>query len=168
MRQILEESGMRIPYEADACYIIEKSSLVAKLQGVKIVEFVQAEGKKKVKMLEAKTTAPSQNNMVDYNDYLREIREKFQNSISILNAAKMKRRDAIYNELPQPLKDLDYKSAIYWLYLVIKESKDDWIVNLSADLHRQLHPFLKCWNIPDSNFLVLNESMAKEIGIVVV
>ena len=167
MRQILNESGMQIPYETAACYMIEKSTLVAKLQGVKIVEFVQAEGKKRVKLLEAKTSAPSQHNTVNYNDYLREIREKFQNSILILNAAKMKRRENIYYELPQSLKDLDYKSANYWLYLVIKNSKDDWIVNLSDDLHIQLHPFLKCWNIPDSNFLVLNEVTAKKIGVVV-
>lgn len=58
MKQILEESGMRIPYQDDACYMIEKSALVAKLQGVKIVEFVQANGKKRITMLEAKTKAP--------------------------------------------------------------------------------------------------------------
>lgn len=167
MRQILEESGMLIPYDDEACYMIEKSKLVAKLQGVKIVEFVEAKGKKRVKMVEAKTTVPTQENKVDYNEYLKEIREKFQNSISLLNAAKLKRREDIYSELPQALKDLDYKSAHYCLYLVVKKSKEDWIVNLSAEMRKQLHPFLKCWNIPDANFIVVNEQMAKKEGIVV-
>ena len=147
MRKILEESGMRIPYEEDACYMIEKSPLVAKLQGVKIVEFVQAHGVRKLVLLEAKTTAPCQDKHDDYNDYITEIREKFQNSISLLNAAKLKRRPKIHEELPQQLKDIDYKGAHYWLYLIIKQSKEDWIVNLNSDLRRQLHPFLKCWNI---------------------
>ena len=166
MIQVLEESGMRIPYQEDACYMIEKSALVARLQGVKIVEFVQAHGKLKVVMVEAKTTAPQPASKVDYDEYLKEIREKFQNSISILNAARLKRREDIFDELPQPLKDVDYKKASYWLYFVIKESKDDWIINLSNDLHRQLHPFLKSWNIPDANLVVANEGMARRLGVV--
>lgn len=166
MRQVLVESGMRIPYQDDACYMIEKSALVARLQGVKIVEFVQANDKTKVVMLEAKTSAPQPTNKSDYDEYLKEIREKFQNSILILNAARLKRREDIFDELPQPLKNVDYKKANYWLYFVIKDSKDDWIINLSGDLHRQLHPFLKSWNIPDANFIVANESLAKELRII--
>lgn len=166
MIKILEESGMRIPYEEDACYMIEKSPVVTKLQGVKIVEFVEAHGNRKIVLLEAKTTAPCQDKHGDYSVYMTEIREKFQNSISLLNAAKLKRRPKIYDELPQPLKEVDYKDAHYLLYLVIKQSKDDWIVNLNSDLRRQLHPFLKCWNIPDRNFKVVNEGMARSIGLV--
>lgn len=166
MRKILEESGMRIPYEEESSYFIEKSPLVAKLQGVKIVEFVQAQGTRKIVLLEAKTTAPCQNKHDDYGVYMTDIREKFQNSISLLNAGKLKRRVNIFEELPKALKDIDYKGAHYWLYLVIKQSKEDWVVNLSSDLHRQLHPFLKCWNIPDANFVVVNEGMARSIGLV--
>lgn len=166
MKMILEESGMRIPYEETTSYMIEKSPLVAKLQGVKIVEFVQANGNRKIKMLEAKTSAPAPGNPNDYNKYISEIREKFQNSISILNAAKLKRWPEIFDELPQVLKDIDYKTAQYKLFFVIKNSKEDWIVNLSDDLQRQLHPFLKCWNIPDASFVVLNEAMAKKMSVV--
>ena len=83
-----------------------------------------------------------------------------------MNAARLKRREDIFDELPQPLKDVDYKKASYWLYFVIKESKDDWIINLSNDLHRQLHPFLKSWNIPDANLVVANEGMARRLGVV--
>lgn len=166
MRKILEESGMRIPYQDEACYLIEKSPVVAKLTGVKIVEFVQANGTAKVVMLEAKTSAPQPANKEDYDRYIKEICEKFQNSMSLLNAAKMKRHPKLYDELPQPLKNVNYKETNYWLYFVIKNSKDDWIINLSEDLRRQLHPFLKCWNVPDGNFIVVNESMAQSIGIV--
>ena len=166
MRQILQESGMRIPYEDEACYMIEKSPRVTKLQGVKIVEFVQANGRKKVFMVEAKTSAPQPANKGDYDEYIREIREKFQNSISILNAARLKIREEVFNELPQPLKDVDYKRANYWLYFVIKNSKEDWIMNLSNDLRQQMHPFLKSWNIPDANFVVVNEDMARTLGVV--
>ena len=166
MKKVLKESEMQIPYEEESCYRIEKSPLIARLNGVKIVEFVQAEGKKKIKMVEAKASAPTPTNPDDYNVYISEVREKFQNSISVINAAKLKRREDIFNELPEPLQSVDYKIAVYWLYLIIKKSKEDWVVNLSADLHRQLHPFLKCWNIPDANFEVLTEDMARNKGLV--
>lgn len=166
MKRVLEESGMQIPYQDEACYMIENSAAVARLQGVKIVEFVQAKGKAKVVMVEAKTSAPQPANKDDYDEYIKVIREKFQNSISLLNAARLKRQVVIYEELPQPLKEVDYKNTNYLLYFIIKESKDDWIMNLSNDLHQQLHPFLKCWNIPDNNFVVANEGMAKKLGVV--
>lgn len=166
MRKILEESGMRIPYQDDACYMIEKSPVVAKLSGVKIVEFIQSNRTAEVVMLEAKTSAPKPTNKEDYDEYIKDICEKFQNSMLLLNAAKMKRHPKLFDELPQPLKDVNYKDANYLLYFVIKNSKDDWIRNLSDDLRRQLHPFLKCWNVPDGNFIVVNEGMAQHIGIV--
>lgn len=166
MKQILNESNMQIPYWDDKCYMIEKSPSVARLNGVKIVEFIQICKKDAIMFLEAKKSAPHPNNKDNYNDYIQDIREKFQNSISLLNAAKMKRREDIFLELPQSLKDLDYKAMHYWLYLVIKDAKDDWIPNLSNDLRKQLHPFLKSWNIPDDKFIVANEGMAKVIGIV--
>lgn len=166
MKRILVESSLHIPYQDEACYMIEKSPIVARLQGVKIVEFVQAKGTNKIVMLEAKTSAPQPTNKGDYDEYIKEIREKFQNSISLLNAAKMNRYPKLFEELPQPLKDINYDTTLYLLYFVIKESKDDWVRNLSEDLHRQLHPFLKSWNIPDLNFVVVNEAMALDLGIV--
>lgn len=166
MRQILEESGMRILYQDDACYRIEKSALVAKLQGVKIVEFVQADNKKCITVLEAKTTAPCQDNKEDYDNYVREICEKFQNSILLINAAKMGRRAKIFMELPQPLQKMDYKSATYRLIFIIKNSLPDWVSNLRDDLRCRLRPFLKCWNISTDQFIVLNEQLAREMGVV--
>ncbi len=117
-------------------------------------------------MLEAKTSAPHPENIEDFDKYIREIQEKFQNSISLINAAWLKRRKDIHHEMPQPLQDVDFKSNSYFLYLVLKESKDDWIVNLTLVFRQQLHPFLKCWNIPDENFFVLSEKMAREKNIV--
>jgi hypothetical protein len=165
-QKILNESGMRIPYHPELCYMIEKSAIVGKLQGVKIVEFVEANETDQIIMLEAKTTSPQPGNKNDYDEYLSSVREKFQNSVSLLNAAKLKRLPTIYNELPQALKDVDYKDAVYKLYFVIKQSKSDWITNLSADLYRQLRPFLTCWNIPKNNFIVVNEEMARNLRIV--
>ena len=166
MRRILEESDMRIYYEDEQCYAIEKSSLVAKLRGVKIVEFVQVQSNKKIRLLEAKTTAPNPTNDCDYNNYLKEIREKFQNSISLLNAAKLHRRPTLFQEFPETLKNVDFRNASYFLFLVIKKQRLDWLPPLTDDLRRQLHPFLKCWNIPDDNFVVLNEELARDFNIV--
>lgn len=165
MRKVFMTSDMRIPYEEESCYLIEDSSRVAKLKGVKIVEFVQVVGSA-VRMLEAKSTAPRPLQNEDYYKYLKGIQEKFQNCISLLNAAKLNRRPDIFDEFPTSLKDLDYGSARYCLYLVIKNSKEDWVVNLNDDFRKLLHPFLKCWNIRDQDFQVLTEKMAQAKGLV--
>ena len=66
-----------------------------------------------------KTTSLCQDKHDNYSVYMTERREKFQYSISVLNAAKLKRKANIYEELPQALKDMDYEGAQYWIYLVI-------------------------------------------------
>lgn len=78
----------------------------------------------------------------------------------------MGRRADLFMELPHPLQEVDYKSVTFRLFLVIKNSRIEWLPNLTDDLRNQLHPFLKCWNIPDANFIVLNEQLAQEKGIV--
>lgn len=165
MKQILEESGMRFTYDDENCYRIEKSSEVTSLQGVKIVELVEIAGKDKLRMLEAKSSAPNPENKDDFAVYEKDVCEKFQNSISLLNAAKLRRRPEIFRELPERLKTADYGSLHYRMYLVVRKSKEDWIVTLAETFREKLRPFLKCWNIPVDQFLVLNGEVAREKGL---
>lgn len=166
MTQLLRESGMKIIYEETSAFFIEKSKIVNRLQGVKIVEFVEADGKDHIKMIEAKTSSPQQTNAKHYSSYIREIIQKFQNSILLINAAKLGRRKSLFEEFPQPLKEIDYAKAHYRLFLIIKKCKDEWLPPLADDLRIHLHPFLKCWGIADEDFKVINEDFAKTLKLI--
>lgn len=164
----IDESGMTFVLDMSSVYRIEKSKKVAKLSNVKIVEFVRL-SKECVEFVEAKTAAPNPNNPESSDkiqDFTTEIREKFQNSISLLNAAAMKRRKEIFDELPELMQKYNWAKAEYRLYLIIKNHEIEWLSPLSELVKKEVKPFLKCWNIHDDHFKVINEELAKEINLI--
>ena len=162
------ESGMTFVLDVNSSYRIEKSKNVEKLNNVRIVEFVRL-SKGSVEFVEAKTSAPNPNNPENRDNiqmFITEIREKFQNSISLLNAAVIKRRKEIFDELPVSMQKYNWAKADYKLYLVIKNHEEKWLDQLSPLIKKEVKPFLKCWNIPDINFKIINEELAKELNVV--
>lgn len=167
MKKILEESGMKIFYGEKSTFLIEKSKLVTRMQGVKIVEFVELYNGNKLKVVEAKTSSPCcDNNVDDYNAYINDIVEKFQNAVSIINSCVVGRRSDIFREFPAPMQKADYKSIYYRLLLLIKNCNEEWMAPLVDDLRKHLRPFLKCWNIKADDFMILNEDLARQKGII--
>ena len=164
----LVESGMTFVLDKNLSYRIEKSDNVSKLNNVKIVEFVRLSGDH-IEFIEAKTSAPNPENPESRDDvqvFISEIREKFQNSISLLNAAMIKRRKEIFDELPVSMQKYNWAKANYKLYLIIKNHEENWLVQISEILKKEVKPFLKCWNIPELSFKVINENIAKELNII--
>lgn len=162
------ESGMTFVLDVSSSYRIEKSEKVAKLNNVKIVEFIKL-SKGFVEFVEAKTSAPNPDNPESRDNvqmFMTEIREKFQNSISLLNAAVIKRRKEIFDELPVSMQKYNWTKANYKLYLIIKNHKLEWLTPLSDLIKKEVKPFLNCWNIPDVYFKIINEDWAKELNII--
>lgn len=126
----IEESGMVFTLDMNSAYLIEKSEKVSKLSNVKIVEFVQL-SKKCIELVEAKTSAPNPENGENIQKFMADIREKFQNSISLLNAAAIKRRKEIFDELPELMQKYNWAKAEYQLYLIIKNHKIEWLPPMS-------------------------------------
>lgn len=164
----IDESGMTFVLDMSSAYRIEKSEKVAKLSNVKIVEFVRL-SRKCIEFVEAKSSAPNPNNQESSDkiqDFTTEIREKFQNSISLLNAAAMKRRKEIFDELPELMQKYNWAKAEYRLYLIIKNHKIEWLLPLSELVKKEIKPFLMCWNIHNDSFKIINEELAKELNLI--
>lgn len=163
---IIQESGMVFPVEEDNTFIIEKSGSVLK-RDLKSVEYVERRkwgNKVTLRFLEAKSSSPNATNKDDYDKYISEIREKFQNSISIMFSSLSGRKgmEDVYNELPQGINTLKVKTIDECgLCLVVKNSKEEWLVPVMESLKKELKSIMRCWNIPDKNLKVLNEEDAR-------
>lgn len=129
----VEESGMIFTLDMNSAYLIEKSEKISKLSNVKIVEFVRLSNEC-IELVEAKTSAPNPDNPEsdkNIQKFMANIREKFQNSISLLNAAAIKRRKEIFDELPELMQKYNWAKAEYKLYLIIKNHKREWLPQMS-------------------------------------
>ncbi len=170
----IEESGMVFPVEEDNTFIIEKCNGVLKrnLKSVEYVEKRKWKNKVTLRFLEAKSTTPNatdKDKKEDYDKFISEIRDKFQNSISLMFSSLSKRKgmDDVYNELPTGLISLNIRSIDECgLYLVVKKSKTEWLIPVMESLKKELKPIMKCWNIPDSNLKVINEEVARDKNII--
>lgn len=165
----IEESGMTFPVEEENTFLIEKSDWINKIEGFDKVEFVEFQQKyNSLRFVEAKTTNPNPSNKDHFDKYIHDIREKFQNSVSILFSSLSKRKglDDVFNELPTGIQSVNYKNVECGLWLVVKDSEPEWLIPVLASLKKELKPMLKCWNIPDSNVKVINEDDARNLKII--
>jgi len=166
------ESGMTFQVEEDNTFLIEKSKAVLKRTGVKSVEFVELRkwGKgESLRFVEAKMSNPNSSNKERLDEYIHDIREKFQNSISIMFSTLSKRdgMDDVFGDLPQNIQSAKYKKIDCGLWLVVKNGYPDSLDKVSNILKSELKPILKCWNIKDSNIKVVNEDDARNQGLIV-
>ena len=172
----IKESEMFFPVEEDNTFLIEKSESVSKKRGLKSVEFVELKKFAKgpsLRFVEAKTSNPNFSNNDNDNkekldEYIHDIREKFQNTISIIFSSLSKREglEDVFEDLPANLKSVKYKKISCGLWLVVKNSKTEWLIPVLEMLKLELTPILKCWNIPDSNIKVVNEEDARQYKII--
>lgn len=165
----IEESGMIFPVEEDNTFLIEKSDWINKIKGFDKVEFVEFKQQyNSLRFVEAKTTNPKSSNKDHFDRYIHEIQNKFQNSVSILFSSLSKRKglDVVFNELPTGIQSVNYKNVECGLWLVVKDSKPEWLIPVLASLKKELKPMLKCWNIPDSNVKVVNEAVARTMKLI--
>jgi hypothetical protein len=134
---------------------------------VKMVEFIlnkQNRGGDQIWLIEAKQSAPRQENKDDWANYLGELKEKFENGLSLFIALCLKRHtDPEFREL---LKGVDLENIPFKLTLVIKGHKSDWLPPLKDALQQKLLPMCKTLNIRQYPVLVLNDEMALENGLI--
>jgi hypothetical protein len=156
---ILMESGMQFgPYPIDNFFHIESSSSYKDIQqGVKIAEFLLLRQIKNPQILivEAKTSSPRETD-----DFIKEISNKFSNTLVLFTAIYLKRHTIIGNELPVSLQTIDLTQTKFRFVLVIKKCKMEWLPDLQATLQSSLKPLLKTWNF--SEVSVMNEEIARE------
>lgn len=151
------------PYPKDDCFNIEKSQLRSSRvkNVVRSVEFVLFKEKpsKRLLIVEAKTSAPR-----DVSTFVKEIQEKFNNSIILTIAACLKRHTQETNDLPASFDNLDLKPLSFVLILVIKNHKDDWLSPLKDALTQECKGLVASWG--SSKVVVLNEDGARKQGLI--
>lgn len=127
MGEYITESGMKFgPFPPEALIRIESIPQYRKIQqGMHISEFIYYDKEKqRLISLEEKTTAPNPNsNAVDnpkehFQKYIRDIREKFENSLDLYLNLALKR---IYRQALHELIIINSKSYLFWLLKTMRE-----------------------------------------------
>lgn len=159
------ESGMMFgPFNDFEIFMIEKSKLLQKCNGVKTVEFIYRKTKNMLCFIEAKSSSAviRQGNEENYEKFLTEIMYKFEDSFGMLLAALAGRRDD-HGEISDAIKKMDYKKVNFKFCLIIHGHNQEWLPPLRMELEERLKHFLSIWN---STLIVLNDELALEQGLI--
>lgn len=169
MGEYITESGMKFgPFPPEALIRIESIPQYRKIQqGMHISEFIYYDKEKqRLISLEAKTTAPNPNsNAVDnpkehFQKYIRDIREKFENSLDLyLNLALKK-------DIPSGFTRINYNKLEIIFILVIKNHERAWLKDVKDALEmavRSVHRTNQIWKC---KVLVINEDMARRSNLI--
>ena len=165
----VEESGMTFgPFPKDHFFHIEKSMVYRQIQNqIKMVEFIllkQHGDYGQIWLVEAKQSSPHPGNLEDWELYLGELKEKFENGLGLFIALCLKRHtDPDFN---QPMRTVDLKNISFKITLVIKDHKSEWLAPLKDAIQQKLLPLCKSFNLTFNPVLVLNDQMALEKGLI--
>lgn len=163
------ESGMTFgPYQAGDCFYVEKSKTYQKIQsGVKMAEFLLLwpQDKPTVLIIEAKSSTPRIESQPDFDNFIRDIREKLSNAL-MLGVATCLKRHSTWEELPNAFQSLDLSTASFRLILVIKGHQEAWLPPLQDAIKKELHPMIKIWNLPPTAVVIMNDTIAKSQGLI--
>jgi hypothetical protein len=167
------ESGMAFgPYAEGRCFYIEKSATYGGIQqGIQMAEFllIHAENEQSsiVWVVEAKSSAPRPNNFLDFEPYIDDIREKLTNALTLGIAMCLLRHKLAGTELPEPFQKLDISTTNFRLVLVINGHQKSWLEPLQNALYKALRPIVKMWALPPTAVAVINDSIAREKGLII-
>lgn len=171
------ESGMSFgPFPEGNCFYIEKSQTLKEInkrarqgEGIQIAEFLllrTENNKTTLSIIEAKTSSPKPQSRDNYNAYINEIKEKLANSLTLFVSFYLHRHPTGNPELPEKFKQLKLATIHFELILVVKNSKEDWLIPINEDLRKSLRPFANLWKLSPTSIKVFNEDNAKAQNLV--
>jgi hypothetical protein len=162
------ESGMEFIVEPkDHFFHIEQSHTYKSIQphGVKIAEFIILHFDKKknpaIWIVEAKSSAPNPDNTEDFDQYLKNLSEKFTNTLILFLAIYVKRHHS-WAELPESFHKVSLESTNFRFILIINEYPDDWTeqVKRLVEQSKYMKSLVKTWKL--SEVVVMNDQMARD------
>jgi len=166
----VQESGMTFgPFSENHFFHIEKSSVYFEIQNqVKMVEFIwykQDESSSQIWLVEAKQSSPHPGNREDWENYLGELKEKFENGLNLFIALCLRRHtDPDFHET---IRAIDLGNIPFKITLVIKDHKSEWLPPLKDALQQMLLPLCKTLNLINNPVMVLNDQMALTKGLII-
>lgn len=169
MTQSFSESDMNFEFEDDCLYRIEESSLLSKVNkrtdktnsysACECVVMINED----VTLIEAKTSAPHPNSKENFNEFIDKVASKFRDTMMVFYAARLRHPE---EAMGSKLRGVNLETIGYRLILIIRKHENKWLPPVSDAVKYKLRPFLRLWNIKDTNIKVINESIAKEKNII--
>lgn len=157
MMVTFKESDMNFSFDEKDVYRIEKSQLLSNVQ-MKAAECVCSVGNRLV-FLEAKSSFSHPCSKENFDKNIQDVADKFSDSIHFLNAVFLRHAD---EQLPQNIKNKNFRDVEYEFVLVIKKHKEEWLCPVSDQLKSYMRHTLKLWNVPDIRVKVMTEEMARK------
>ncbi|WP_017325525.1 hypothetical protein [Synechococcus sp. PCC 7336] len=166
----ISESGMDFGlHPAGNLFYIEKSRSYQNIQSrVRIAEFLLLHPSHNTKfyIIEAKSSSPKPQTQPSFDEFIKEICEKFANSLALFMAVYLKRHSSTCCELPQSFQNLAIDKADFRLTLIIKGHKEDWLQPLQDALRKALYPMVRTWDMSPNSVLVLNDTIARRYKLI--
>ncbi len=172
----IRESGMTFgPFREETIFHIERSRLYGHVNrgegGVPTAEFVLLPGTASSSrngslwIVEAKSSSPRPQNQKEFRDFIEDIKQKFDCSLSLVMAAFLGRH-ASNSDIPRSFLEQDLSLVTITLILVIHGHEKKWLEPVSDALQKALKASARIWNFPPDRVVVLNDEMARERGFV--
>lgn len=172
----ITESGMTFgPHAEGYRFDIEQSATLSQLnkraktnEGIKPAEFLLLRtdnGKPTIWIIEAKSSAPHPRSHDDFFQYVKDIKEKFINSLDVFMALYLKRHPT-YAELSEVFCTLDMANVDFRLALIINGFEKAWLPPLQDAFSKALKTTVKIWALAPASVVVMNAEMACSYGLI--
>lgn len=138
---------------------IEQSDTYRKVnpRGVSAVEFITMGPKQDIIFVEAKTSAPDQENGEGIGEFVEHIGKKFVHSLEVCYALLTKALPDAEPSFPDPLRAALERRPAIKLILIVNKLSCASCVNLQDALRRQLRAEMRIWHM---TVIVLNKEIA--------
>lgn len=156
----IKESGMRFELPAAKTFAIERSRVYQKINphGVSAVEFITLGPRDDVLFVEAKTSAPNEDDLEGLTGFVENICRKFIHSLEICYALLVRALPSNLDEgIPDALKDKLMDKPVIRLILIVNKLNPQYCAPLRDLLRKTLRAEERIWHM---NIIVLNKEMA--------
>jgi len=110
--------------------------------------------------IEAKSSSPKTDNEERFNEFIKEISDKFLHSFELWLSIVTKRRN---EDISENLRKIDMQIIKFKFILVINGHKEEWLVPIMYALKKVLKSYRKIWG---TEVIVLNENGAKRWNLI--
>ncbi len=155
----ISESGLNFKVEKERVFVPEQEDFYKKLsaRGVKICDLIYLNTSKSKELLfiEVKSSSPKDNQ--DF--FVKEIQQKFVDSILVYAGAIANRRNTQAKNLPDELKNQTALTRKMRLVLIIKDHKPDWLAPLRDNLRKECKALERLFSLEETH--VYNQQFAR-------
>lgn len=158
----IKESGMRFELPAAKTFAIERSRVYQKINphGVSAVEFITLGPRNDILFVEAKTSAPNEDDLEGLTGFAESIGRKFVHSLEICYALLARALPGNPDEsIPDAIKDKLMDKPTIKLILIVNKLNPQHCAPLQDLLRKTLRAEKRIWHM---NVIVLNKEMASK------